>query len=208
MTRTPPTYECNTCRDLRHIPREDKFVRCPDCYTRRFIQRELMVRSYPSAWSNLDPTLVVNMFGPTSVVGSCITELLSGQIRLVHAVGLPTERRQAFMGSLAYGFLDRGMGAQVLDSADLAIKHFTKDADRWVDIERRREAVLFTMGREVETRVGFYYLRTLLDRACNYRLPFVLFTDYELEIYAPRYPDLMPIVNAAQFDRLNMSLAN
>lgn len=208
MTRPAPVYECATCRDLRHVPRDAKFVRCPDCYTRRFIQRELMVRNYPAMWSKLDPKLVIAMFGAASTVGQALQDVLHGTKKLVHAYGLPDERRQAFVGALAYGFLDQGWGAQVLDSADLAMRHFTKDADRWVEIERRREGVIFTLGREVETRIGFYYLRALLDRAVNYQLPFVLVTDYQLEVHAPRYPDLMPIVNAAQFDQLNLSLAD
>lgn len=210
MTNTvvPPLYECETCRDLRHVPSGDAFVRCPACYTRRHITRELAVRQYPAAWVKLEPTLVLQMFQPGSLVSHTMEALLQGQQRLVHAFDMPTDRRQAFVGALTYGFLERGWGAQVLDSADLAFKHFMRDSEQWTTIERRREAVIFTLGREVEHRLGFFYLRSLLDRAVQHRLPFVLLTDYPLEVHAPRYPDLMPVIQAARFDLLNLSLSD
>jgi LSD1 subclass zinc finger protein len=199
-------YECLTCRDLRHVPQGTKFIRCPDCFTRRFIERELTVRQFPKAWSKLDPAMVIAMFHESPAVSAAMTGLLHGNQKLVHAYGLPTERRQAFVGTLAYGFLERGWGAQVLDSADLAFRHFTKDAEKWTHLERMKEATILTLGREVENRLGFFYLRSLLDRAVNHQLPFVLITDYELEVHAPRYPDLMPVIEAASFDVLNLPL--
>lgn len=132
--------------------------------------------------------------------------ILTGRKSLVHAHDLPTERRQAFVGGLAHGFLRQGVGVQVLDSADLAHKHFSKEGQHWASIERRREAVIFTLGREVETRLGFHYLRQLLDRAVDHRLPFILVTDYPIENYAPRYPDLTAVIEAARFDALNVAL--
>lgn len=207
-TATPPMYDCATCRDLRHVQSGDGFVRCPDCYTRRYITRELSVRQYPSAWAKLEPSLVLQLFQPTSAVGQTMEALLQGHQRLVHAYDLPTDRRQAFVGALTYGFLERGWGAQVLDSADLAFRHFMRESEQWTNLERRREAVIFTLGREVEHRLGFFYLRSFLDRAVQHRLPFVLLSDYPLEVHAPRYPDLMPVIQAAQFDVLNLSLSD
>lgn len=200
-------YECATCRDLRHVSQDGKFVRCPDCYVRRYVTRELAVREYPAAWAKLEPALVIQMFGAGTPVGGLMTDLLQHSKRLVHVYDLPTDRRQAFVGALTYGFLEQGLGAQVLDSADLAFRHFAKDAERWTALEKRREATIFTLGREVENRLGFFYLRSLLDRAVNHRLPFVLVTDYPLEVHAPRYPDLMPVLTAANFDTLNFSLS-
>lgn len=173
----------------------------------RFVQRELRVRNYPEAWASLNPRLVIQMFGATSTVGQGLQGLLNGTKRLVHAYDLPTDRRQAFVGALAYGFLEMGLGAQVVDSAELAMRHFTKDTDLWTRLERSREAVIFTLGREIENRLGFFYLRSLLDRAVNYRLPFVLVTDYTLEVHAPRYPDLMGIIDSARFDVTNLQLS-
>lgn len=202
------TAVCNACRNLRHVQQPDgTFVRCPECYVKRYVQRELQVRQYPAAWAALDPKLVIQMFDAGSAVGQAMQGLLNGSKRLVHAYGLPTDRRQAFVGTLTYGFLEKELGAQVLDSADLAMRHFTKDASQWSSIERKREAVLFTLGREVENRLGFFYLRSLLDRAVNFRLPFVLVTDYALEVHAPRYPDLLAVIESAQFDVTNLALA-
>lgn len=208
MTAATQTFECATCRDLRHVPHGAKFVRCPDCYTRRFIEREITVRQLPRTWTKLDPALVIAMFHETPAVRDAMTGLLNGTTKLVHAYALPNERRQAFVGALAYGFLERGWGAQVLDSADLAFRHFTKDAEKWTQLERQKEATILTLGREVEVRLGFFYLRSLLDRAVNHQLPFVLVTDYELQVHAPRYPDLMPVIEAASFDTLNLPLGN
>jgi hypothetical protein len=198
------TAVCPTCRDMRHVHRDGRFVRCPECYVQRYVEREMRVRDLPKTWSRLDPAMVIAMFHESPAVSSAMTGLLDGTVRLVHAFGMPTERRQAFVGALAFGFLSRNLGAQVLDSADLAYRHFTKDAEKWTQIERRREATILTLGREVENRLGFFYLRALLDRAVNHQLPFVLVTDYPLDIHAPRYPDLMPVIEAANFDVLNL----
>lgn len=203
-----PSVDCPTCRNMRHVPLDNgSFTRCPDCYAKTYLQREFAVRQYPQAWASLEPSVVIAMFGATSPVGQAMDAMLTRRHHLIHAYGLPTDRRQAFVGALAYGFLERGMGAQVLDSADLAFRHFTKDTERWTALERNREAAIFTLGREVENRLGFFYLRSLLDRAVNYGLPLVLVTDYPLEVHAPRYPDLMPVIEAARFDLLNLSLA-
>lgn len=208
-TRThAPMYDCETCRDLRHVQSGDTFVRCPSCYTRRYVTRELAVRQYPAGWAKLDPAIVVQLFDAASPIGGTMESLLRGHQRLVHAYDLPTDRRQAFVGAMTYGFLERGWGAQVLDSADLAFRHFAREAEQWTTLERRREAVIFTLGREVEHRLGFFYLRSFLDRAVQHRLPFVLLTDYPLEVHAPRYPDLMPVIQAAQFDVLNLPLSD
>lgn len=174
---------------------------------RRYIERELQVRDYPTSWVSLDPKLVIPMFEPLSPVGQAMQGLLNGTKHLVHAYGMPSDRRQAFVGSLTYGFLESGKGAQVLDTADLAVRHFAKDASRWAEVDRRREATILTLGREVENRLGFFYLRSLLDRAVNHRLPLVLLTDYTLDVHAPRYPDLMAVIHSAQFDITDLSLA-
>lgn len=200
------TYECQTCRDLRHVPQGDKFVRCPQCYLSRFLAREIQVRQFPRSWLKLDPNLVIAMFKDSQPVRDAMTGLLNGTVKLVHAYGMPNERRQAFVGALAHGFLLNGWGAQVLDSADLALRHFSKDNERWTQIERMKEATVLTLGREVETRLGFFYLRTLLDRAVNYQLPFVLVTDYELAVHDPRYPDLTAVIGAAAFDVTDLPL--
>lgn len=208
-TQSPPMVNCETCRNMRHVPRDNgSFARCPDCYAKSHLQREFAVRQYPQAWTALEPARVIAMFGAASPVGQTMDALLTSRQQLVHAYGLPTDRRQAFVGALAYGFLTQGKGAQVLDAADLAFRHFTKDTERWTMLERNREAAIFTLGREVETRLGFFYLRSLLDRAVNHGLPLVLVTDYPLEVHAPRYPDLMPVIEAARFDRLNLPLSD
>jgi hypothetical protein len=202
-----PSTSCATCRDMRHVAHEGRFVRCPDCFMPRYIEREMQVRGLPQAWSRLDPSLVISMFHETPAVSQAMTGLLNGSVRLVHAYGLPNERRQAFVGALVYGFLSQGRGGQFLDSADLALRHFSKESERWSQTERQREATVFTLGREVEHRIGFFYLRSVLDRAVNHQLPLVVLTDYPLEVHAPRYPDLMPVVRAANFDALNLSIS-
>lgn len=201
-----PTGPCQTCRDLRHVQKEGKFVRCPECYFPRFIEREMSVRQLPRNWTKLEPSLVIRMFHDDPRIAETLAGLLDGTIRLVHGYGLPTERRQAFVGALAYGFLKNGWGAQVLDSADLAFRHFTKDAERWSQLERQKEATILTLGREVENRLGFFYLRSLLDRAVHHQLPFVVITDYELAVHSPRYPDLDAVIQAANFDTLDLPL--
>jgi LSD1 subclass zinc finger protein len=206
MTSVEPKIDCSTCRNMRHVHNGVGFVRCPECYAKNLVMQELRTRHYPRAWGRCEPSTVMGAFGSTSDVAMSMNALLSGRVTLVHAYDLPTERRQAFTGGLVYGFLQNGWGAQVLDSADLAQRHFAKEAQQWVAIERTREAVIFTLGREVETRLGFYYLRQLLDRAVDHRLPFVLLTDYPLEQHAPRYPDLTAVIEAARFDQLNLPL--
>lgn len=192
---------------MRHVHNGTGFVRCPDCYAKNMVMQELRTRHYPRTWLHCDPHVVMSGFGGSSDVSQVMQSLLAGRATLVHAYDLPTERRQAFTGALVYGFLQNGWGAQVLDSADLAQRHFAKEAQAWAAIERQREAVIFTLGREVETRLGFYYLRQLLDRAVDHRLPFVLLTDYPIEQHAPRYPDLMAVLEAARFDQLNLGLS-
>lgn len=198
--------ECQTCRGLRHVPRDGGFSRCPECYVPAMVDRELRSRDYPLVWKGLSPSLVIPLFQDTPEVAAAMRDLAAGVPRRIHAYSLPNEHRQAFTGSLVYGFLACGVGAQVLDSADLSLRHFTKDSQKWGQIEKSKEAVIFTLGREIEPRIGFFYFRALLDRAVNYALPFVLITDYPLSVHDPRYPDLMAVVNAARFDRTDLQL--
>jgi hypothetical protein len=174
---------------------------------KRHLEQEIRVRGYPMNWLHLEPSLVIRVFDEEgSVVGNVMQRVLDGAVKRVHAYGLPSDRRQAFVGGLVRGFIERGWGAQVLDTATLAIKHFAKDENTWPQMERQREAAILTLGREVEPRVGFFYLRALLDRAVSHQLPFVLLTDYPMEVHAPRYPDLTGVIHNAQFNVLNCQI--
>lgn len=198
---------CAKCAGRRHVQTtEGTFVRCPECYAHSHVLRELHTRKMPSAWGNLEPLKVVDMFGQSTPVGAAITHVLSGKYRLVHAHGFPSHRRTAFVGSIAYGTLAAEKDLQVLDTADLSMRHFSKDEKDWPVLKQAKCSTLLTFGREVEARLGMFYFREILDRAVDHSLPLVVITDHTLDMHAPRYSDLMEIIQAAQFDVTNLRL--
>jgi hypothetical protein len=146
------------------------------------------------------------MFGMASPVMHTMTGLLTGKTQLVHAYGLPSARRQAFQAALAFGFLEQERGVQVLDTGDLASRHYDRENSIWPAVERAREPVVLSMGREMEVRLGMYYFRALLERAVSYALPFVVITDYTIEVHTPRYADLQAVMSSSQFDCTNLDI--
>lgn len=198
---------CGRCRGVRHVWTGDGFERCPDCFLQSAMQRELANRSYPAQWASLSPEVVIGLFGPTSVVGQTLTRIVSGQALRVHAYGASGYPRQAFIGSLVMHFLKRGEGCQVLDTRDLAFLHFTDEKGGvGRTLFRTREPVILQLGHEVETKLGYFYFRSLLDRALQYDLPFVLVTDAPLEVMGGRYEDLLPTMRSVGFDVTNVAL--
>lgn len=147
------------------------------------------------------------MFGEQPRVGPALSGLLDGTLNLVHAYGLPSPRRQAFVGALAYGFIRAGQGIQILDTGMLAAQSFAKEGNTWPQTLRDRHPVVLTMGREVEVRMAMIYFRALMERAVGHQLPFVLLTDYPLSTHGPRYADLTAVIESAGFDLLDVAIS-
>lgn len=200
------TDVCPACRNMRHVKTGAGYERCRVCFGTVTVHRELRVRGLPLVWADLKPSSVIEVFGVESPVGQALAGVLSGALQLVHAYGMPSDRRTAFTGALVYGFLEVGAGVQVVDTSDLAFGHFDKANSLWPKIESKREPVIMTFGREVEARLGLFYFRKLLERAETHRLPFVLLTDYPLGTHAPRYPDFGAVVASANFQVTDLSL--
>lgn len=204
---SPTTTTCAVCRDMRHVKTEAGYERCRACFGTVTVVRELRARGLPAAWADLKPEVVIGLFGGTTPIGQTLRGLLVGSMTLVHAYGMPSDRRTAFTGALVYGFLELGCGVQVLNTADLAFGHFDKANSLWSKVEAKREPVILTFGREVEARLGLFYFRTLLERADAFHLPFVLLTDYPLATHAPRYPDFSAVVASAPFAVTDLALS-
>jgi hypothetical protein len=161
----------------------------------------------PTVWSLLKPEVVRERFGLDSAVSHVIADLLTGAVVRAHAFGMVNDTRIAFMGAIVYGLLEQGRGVQVLDTGDLAQRHFDKNESQWRTLMRQPQPVVLTFGREIETRVGLFYFRELLDRSVEYGMPLVMVTDYPIAVHAPRYADLLAIMDAAGFDRRDVALS-
>lgn len=195
---------------MRHVPAEDgTFTRCPDCFARVQVEREITTRRYPRSWLKCEPQLVTQMFGETTEVGQVLSEILAGTASLVHAYGPPGERRHAFIGALAHGFLQQGRGVQVFDTAELALHHYGSDKthDRWFMLYRRVEPVILQFGMETHAPTGNFYIRQLLERSVQHHHPMVLVTDQPIEYHVPRYEGLHELLSSLQVSPMNVRLA-
>lgn len=191
---------------MRHVLRDNGFVRCPSCFNANAVAREMETRKLPPSWTALEPDTVIRIFGEETAVGNAIRDLLSGAALRAHAYGLIGNSRQAFMGALAYGFLRQNRGCQVLNSADLAARHFSNADNHLLTSAKWREPVILQLGHEVESKIGLFYFRTLLEHALTYRLPFVLVTDQPLAMLSGRYYDLVNMVTSVGFDAVDLCL--
>lgn len=193
MTNTPL---CALCQDTRHVRASEGFVRCPECFLRASLERVLIQHGYPKIWATASLEALIGVLGETHPVVGALNGLKSGALQCVHFYGGPSDSREAIFAATLRVFLTNSPQVNILDTADLAPKHFEKDRQM-----NRLKAVptIITVGKEIERKLGAFYLRDALEFAVPRRLPLVLFSDADYDGLKMFYGDFRALYQYARF---------
>lgn len=193
---------CALCGGTKHVSAEKGgFIRCPECFLRAALERVLVQHGYPKIWANASLEAIVSVLGEDHPVVKALVGLQSGAIQSVHFFGGPSESRETIFAATLRIFLTNSQQINILDTADLAPKHFEKDRHM-----NRLKSVptMITVGKEIERKLGAFYLRDALEFAVPRRLPLVLFSDTDYDGLKMYYGEFRELYKYARFTQVQI----
>lgn len=186
---------CPSCHGKKHIPSKGGFTRCPECFVPSKVARILKKCGYPEDWARLNLAKLTGILGPSHPVLASISSLIAGDIRALHLYSTPSAFKQTIFAVALTGVITAFGNVIVYDSADLAAGYFK--SDHKPIISKSKTPVIFILGREIESKLGGFYFRAVLEHCCQRQIPLILFTDGSPEAMSGRYPEFMGLYKMA-----------
>jgi hypothetical protein len=198
------SVKCPTCRDTKHIlTAAGAAKRCPDCFTTDNVSRILRMKGYPEEWAVLTLDRLASVVGDAHPVVGGLRSFLTGYGQCIHLYGPPSPARQATFAVLLRGLLAKHRRANIFDSAELAVEYFKKHDRQEFRIEHG--PIVFTLGKEMEKKVGAFFLRTCVEYAVARRIPMALLTDYNPESMTSQYFEFRDMLTLGSFKSFNVT---
>jgi hypothetical protein len=155
-----------------------------------------MDHGYPATWADASVERLTGVLGEQHQV---VVALRNIATQPVHFYGGPSETREVIFAATLRLFLANSSQVNILDTADLAPKHFEKDRQM---LRLKTAPTIMTVGKEMERKTGSFYLRSALEFAIPRRLPVALFSDNDYNGLKMYYGDFEDLYKYAQFTKV------
>ena len=184
---------------MRHVPDGDIYKRCLDCFSSNELISILRSLEWPESWASWTPDSFGERFGSRSPVTQALRQFRIGGAPYLHFFGPASEKREATLATWVCSALYRSLSVDIIDAAVLSARYFeglrTLNLARWAHV--------FELGKELEPKVGVYFLRQVVEHSKRRRLPLCLFTDKPIS-EMNRHESLPDLYSYAKFKSFSL----